>query len=270
VKIFSHRFLQVGALIIMTAALALSARAAGFGNGSLKGSYSFLIDRWTADVSTDQFAMVGVMSFDGAGNVTGSYTSMSANVAQSGALGGTYSVSSNGSGSIDLTTGSTAQFAIALNSTVGGVAHGVQLIETNDTSNEVISGTAVLQSTSPMTYSAASLKGTFAFLGNTWTDDASQAEDGDIAIFTFDGKGHLQATVSSMYAGTLYTNTVNGAYTVSPKGTGTLSIISNNNLKFAFALNSVASGLAGGLQVLATNPGNGSGNYVIAGAAVKQ
>jgi hypothetical protein len=270
VKTFSHRSLQVGVLIFMAAALALSAQAASFGNSSLKGSYSFLIDRWTADVSTDQFAMVGVMSFDGAGNVTGSYTSISANVVQSGTLSGTYGVSSNGTGSIDLTTGSTAQFAITLNSTVAGVAHGVQLLETNDSSNEVISGTAVLRSTAAMTYSAASLKGIFAFQGNTWTDDASLAEDGDIGVFNFDGKGHLNATVSAVYAGTLYTNTVTGTYTVRPNGTGTLSIISNNGPQFAFSLNSVAAGLAGGLQLLATNPGNGSGNYVITGAAVKQ
>ncbi|HUI40700.1 MAG TPA: hypothetical protein VL523_01910 [Terriglobia bacterium] len=269
-KTFSRSSRQVGVLIFMMAAFALSAQAAGFSNASLRGGYSFLIDRWTADVSTDQFAMVGVMNFNGAGKVNGSYTSISANVVASGPLGGTYSVSSTGSGSIDLTTGSSAQFAITLNSTVSGVAHGVQLLETNDNSNEVISGTAVLQSTTLMTYNAASLNGNFALLGNTWTDDPSLAEDGDIGVFTFDGKGHLKATVSSMFAGTLYTNTVNGTYTVSSSGTGTLTIISNNSPKFAFTLNSVTAGLAGGLQLLATNPGNGGGNYAIAGAAVKQ
>jgi len=262
--------MRVGVLLLATIVPGLSAQAAGFGNASLKGSYSFLVDRWTADASTDQFAMVGLMQFNGTGVVTGTYTSISASTVETGALGGTYSVSPNGTGTISLTSGSTAQFAITLNSTVAGVPHGIQLLQTNDNSNEVISGTAVLQSTAAGTYSVASLKGNFAFQGNTWTADPMLAEDGDIALFTFDGKGHLKATVTSMFDGALYTNTVNGAYTVSSNGTGTVSIISNNSPKFAIALNSVASGLAGGLQALATNPGNGNGNYVAAGIGVKQ
>src|SRR5208337_4234319 len=131
----------------MTIALALSAQAASFSNASLKGSYSFLTNLWTADTNTNEFAMVGVMTFDGAGNVTGSYTSSDGGVVQTGALGGTYTVNSNGTGVIDLTTGSTAQFAITLNSTAAKVAHGVQLLQTNDSNNEVVSGTAMLQST---------------------------------------------------------------------------------------------------------------------------
>ncbi len=118
-QVFSRRFLQVGVLVFLTLALALSAQAASFSNASLKGSYSFLTNLRTANVNTPQFAAVGVMTFDGAGNVTGSYTSISDHAVQSGALGGTYVVKSNGTGTLNLTTGLTAQFAITLNSTVG-------------------------------------------------------------------------------------------------------------------------------------------------------
>jgi hypothetical protein len=46
--LFSRRFAQVGVLIIMTIALALSAQAATYSKASLKGSYSFLTNLWTA------------------------------------------------------------------------------------------------------------------------------------------------------------------------------------------------------------------------------
>ena len=68
-QIFSRRFMQVGVLIFVTIALTLSAQAATFSKASLKGSYSFLINLWTANASTNQVAMVGVLAFDGAGNV---------------------------------------------------------------------------------------------------------------------------------------------------------------------------------------------------------
>jgi hypothetical protein len=82
VQILGRRFVQAGVLIFVTIALALSAQATGFNKASLKGSYSFLTNRWTANVTTNQFAMVGIMTFDGAGNVTGSYTSTAGGVVQ--------------------------------------------------------------------------------------------------------------------------------------------------------------------------------------------
>lgn len=96
----NRRFAQVGILIFMAIALALPAQAATFNNTSLKGSYSFLTSLWTASVSTNQFGMLGVMTFDGAGDVTGSYTSVSWDTVQTGTFSGTYTVSSNGIGAI--------------------------------------------------------------------------------------------------------------------------------------------------------------------------
>ncbi len=271
-KIFSRRFLHVGFFFFMTIALALSVQAATFSNASLKGGYSFLTNLWTANVSTNQFAMVGVMTFDGAGNVTGSYTQNSAGSVTAGTLGGTYTVNSNGTGAIDLTAGLTAQFAITLHSTAGGVADGVQLLQTNDSNNEVISGTALLQSSNAGTYSVASLKGNFAFQGNQWTADVNEAQSSTIGVFKFDGNGNFKGSETTMYDGELSSGPFSGTYTVNSDGTGILSGTSkhHHSLKFAFALNSVAAGQAKGLQVLATVPGNGNGNYVDTGAMLKQ
>jgi len=270
VPVFNRRFLQVGVWVFMTVALALSAQAAGFNNASLKGSYSFLTNLRTASAGTPQFAMVGVMAFDGAGNVTGSYTSVSDHVVQSGPMGGTYSVKSNGTGAIGLTTPSTAQFAITLHSTAAGVAQGVQLLRTDDTNNEVVSGTALLQSTATGKYTVASLKGNFALQYNPWTDDASLAEDGGVGVFSFDGKGNIKGSVTIMFGGSEVGGPFKATYKVNSDGSGTISGIGKHSLQIAFALNSVVAGQAKGLQFLDTNTGDGNGNLVITGNALKQ
>ena len=73
-QMFSRRFLHIGVLSFVTTALAISAQAAKFSEASLKGSYSLLENKWTTDPGTHQYAMLGVLTFDGAGNVTGSAT----------------------------------------------------------------------------------------------------------------------------------------------------------------------------------------------------
>ena len=249
-------------------------QAATFSNSSLKGTYSFLNSLQTANVGTNQFAMVGVLAFDGAGDVTGSYTSISWDKVRTGTLGGTYTVKSNGTGTmtITFTPGSTAQFEITLNSTAATVAHGLQLLQINDTNNEIISGTAMLQETTFATYSVASLQGKFALQYNPRTADGTLAEDGGVGIFTFDGKGNLTASMTIMYDGQLFTKRapITGTYSVNSDGSGRLSVGSKHKPQLAFALNSVAAGLANGLQFLDTHTGDGSGNLVITGSALKQ
>jgi len=266
-QICSKRFVQVGLLVFMTIALAFSAQAATFSKASLKGSYSFLTNLWTANVNTDEIAMVGVLKFDGAGNVTGSYTSISLGVFQTGTLGGTYTVNSNGTDTITFTTGSTAQFVIALESTAAKVAHGVQLLQTNDSNNEIVSGTAVLQSTTTETYSVASLKGNFSFQWNLWTADASQSQASVIGVGSIDGKGTLKDSTTMVLDGKLQTGTQSGTYTVNPDGSGIISLTDGTQL--AFVLNSVAAGQAKGVQFIA-NLSEDIGNSVITGIALKQ
>jgi hypothetical protein len=255
--------MQFGALIFMTITLALSAQATTYSKASLKGSYSFLTNLWTANASTSEFAMLGVLAFNGAGKVNGSYTSVTAGVTQTGTLAGTYTVSSNGTGTITFTTGSTAKFAIALDSpTTAGVAQGTQLLQINDTNSVIVSGTAVLQSTTTETYSVASLKGNFGYQGSDWTADPTQNQDGELGVISFDGKGNFKVSETRMKGGVLESGSNTGTYTVNADGSGTLTITKSGQT--ACVLNSVSAGQAGGLQCLDVDEGSNTIHSYIA------
>jgi hypothetical protein len=264
--------ISLGAVLFFSVLAAPAPASAAFSNASLNGGYSFQTNLWTADVNTNPIAVVGVMTFDGAGNVTAPYTSVtgstSGETVKNGTFSGTYTVKSNGTGEIDFTSGSTAHYALTLNSTADGVAHGVQLLQINDSNNEVVSGSALLQSTTAQTYSVASLKGPLAFQGAVWTADLNEAEAGGIGIFNFDGTGNVKAPVTFMFGGSLETHTFKGTYIVNSDGTGQITF--PKNAQFGFALNSVTKGLARGLQFVATKFSDGSGNFVESGTAVKQ
>jgi hypothetical protein len=264
VQIYSRRFAHVGVLIFVTITLALCAQAATFSNASLKGSYSFLVNKWTADVNSTQGAQVGVVTFDGAGNVTESYTAINGGVVQTGTGSGTYIVNSNGTGTINWKDGH--RTAITINSTAARLAHGVQVLATDDNLNEVIIGTAWLQSTTAQTYSVTSLKGNFSYQWNKWTADVNEAQAGGGGIFSFDGKGIVKGSGTYMEGGVLQTGTFTGTYTVNPDGSGDMSL--SNYVQMRFVLNNKPTlGTAKGLQFLNTNT---NGNVVVSGIALKQ
>jgi hypothetical protein len=278
---FRRRILQVGALVFVIAAPVLSAQAARFSEASLKGSYSFMINKWTVDVSLNQFAMVGVLTFDGAGNVTGSGTRVSGGVSESGALGGTYTVNSNGTGVMELTTAiwtpAARRFTFVLNSTAAGVAHGFQFVQTNNGNNVVFSGSASLQSPTGVTYSLASLQGSFALQFNAWSADPGFDEQGGIGTFTFDGKGNLKGSLTLVDGGTVGTGTFTGTYAVNDDGSCSMSFVISKNggtPNIACALTSVGPLGAEGLQALVTNPGptgtDNSSNYAVTATGVRQ
>ena len=282
---FSRGLVQFGVLIFATILLAMPAQASLFSAASLKGSYGFMAVLWTANPSTPALGMVGVMTFDGAGNVTAAYSLMSKGTINTGTWAGTYTVNSNGIGAINFTTGSAPQFAITVNSaiplnlTAPAVAHGFQLLLTNDTNNEVVSGTAVLQSaarTEPnppptVSYGVANLRGSFASLGNTLAAKAHQPENGNVAIFTFDGQGNFMFSGVDMFAGALSTGSWSGTYTVEPNGVGSIYIPQCGGCRGGvLVLNSVVAGQAGGFQIVNRDTSHAVPNGLASGTAVRQ
>jgi hypothetical protein len=254
----------------------MQAAVAVFGNASVKGSYSFSLNKWTADVNAGQNGVLGVFHFDGAGNVTGSFSAMHAGTLQTGTATGTYTVNSNGAGSINLTLApsGTVQLAIVLNTTKAGVANSLHLLTTSNTDNAVESGTAILQTTAAASYNATSLKGNLAFQLNEWTANVNESRTGIVGRFSFNGSGKVTVSFTEMKAGVLQTGTCTGTYTVNSDGTGAMSLVcSVDTPQIAMVLNSVAVnpagvGLAKGLQLLQTNE-NGN-NRVTSGIARKQ
>lgn len=268
-QISNSRVLQAGVLMFIVIALALSAHAS-FSNASLKGGYSFLLNKWSADVNTNEEATVGVVTFDGVGNVTASYTSIHGGVVHTGTASGTYTVSANGTGAITFSTGTNPpHFTITLTSSAGGLAHGVQLLQTNENSNVVDSGTALLQSATAATYTLASVKGKLSFQLNKWTADVNETQEGIVGILIFDGTGKVTGSFKDMVGGVLKTGTFTGTYAVNSDGSGSMSLISgSDNPQLAFALNNATPTTpAKGLQLLQTNT---MGNKVISGIALKQ
>jgi len=270
-RVPDSRVFQIVVLVAVTAIFAVPAHAVVFTNASVKGSYSFTLNRWIADSTLSQEGHLGVVTFDGAGNATASFTSMKDGVLSTGTATGTYAINANGTGTVSLTgAGGTVQFAMVLNSTVAKVAQNIQLLLTNDATNGVTSGTAVLQSSTAATYNAASIKGIFGFQLNMWAADVSLSRQGIVGLFNFNGAGKVTASFTQMKAGVLSTGTGTGTYTMNADGTGAISLTvsTGGTANLVMALNTVAAGHPKGLQLLVT-PGTGN-NSVESGVALKQ
>ena len=263
----------VAILVWMAVAMVVpmaTAHLPAFNNGSLKGSYSFLMVKWTSTSSESAWNVLGIMTFDGAGNLSGSFTENQAGTVSTGTLSGTYSVNSNGTGSMSFTcTGCSGTVTIAF--TVDASTKNIQLLET-DCSNKpcdyVNSGTAIAQvSTS---FSDASLKGAYGRLLNKWTPDPKQAAQANVGVATFDGAGKMKTSETDNTAGTVTTDTWKGTYSVNSDGTGSFTVTDSKGNKVTAAL--VVNSAGKGYQFLDTSLpcGSSCGNAVWSGSANHQ
>lgn len=87
--------------------------SSSFSNASLKGNYEWMLTKWNGpDVS------LGVIAFDGIGNVKGSFTEVSGGNPQTSTFTGTYSTYLQGDGSLTITdqNGSPVTFVTVVNS----------------------------------------------------------------------------------------------------------------------------------------------------------
>jgi hypothetical protein len=134
---------------VVTAGTAVAINLPGPGsNANLKGTYGFLFNDWQAESSTNIWGAVGSIRFDGASSVTLSYTQEEDGVSQTQTLVGTYSLATDGSGTMVFGTGANAAtFDVAINTVRNSIATGLQFLNGNgNPSNNVVStGTAILQ-----------------------------------------------------------------------------------------------------------------------------
>jgi hypothetical protein len=237
------------------------------GSTSLNGSFGFLINASFRPQSTDNgTAVLGVMNFDGAGNVTGPYTfeigGNSTQAAQTitGTFTGTYSRNPDGTGNVTiaLDAGITVTFAMVITDS----GQGLQLVATNLTGGDiggiVISGVA-------RAAQAGSVKGSYGFQLNN-----SPVPAGTIGVANFDGKGNVAVSFTSVGVGSdpnqppVMSGTLTGTYSTNPDGSGTISFPAQSgqsgNSAFAFVITDGGSGAL----LLQTN---GTGSNVSFGTA---
>ncbi len=252
--------------VAMTVPMAI-AQSPAFNNGSLKGSYGFQVAKWTSDSSNNAEITLGLVTFDGAGNVSGSDTDNDAGSVTTATFSGTYSVKSNGTGSMSITS---SGHKVTLALVIDGSGKNLQLMETDCKSrpcDSISSGTAVAQVSS--SFSNASLKGAFGVLLNKWTPDPSQPAEATLGVDTFDGNGNMKVSVTDDTAGTITTVKASGTYSVNSDGTGSYALTDSkdNVTDGVFVINAAGKGY----QAMHTTPcGDSCGNFVVSGTGTHQ
>jgi hypothetical protein len=261
-----QKHLKFGLILAsLVAALVCPPTSYAVNNASLKGPYSVLL---TSGPGWTPCNIVGVITFDGAGNLTGTFQTNIAGTLGSSTATGTYSLGSNSAGSLtlNLSSGSTVTYAFAFEATAKQLALVVSNVEGQ--SADVIGGAAVAQGvTEPYTFTNANLKGTYGMLmTKTPLDDS----DGGPAIMSgtlvFDGEGNIKSGAGTFNENASVTSfTSSGTYSVSGNGTGTIALNVSGGLvaNFAFAINNAGKGF----QLIELTTNAGGRNDVIGGSA---
>lgn len=219
-----------------------SSESPDFSNAILKGTYAFTSIGRGGDAP---YAAIGVISFDGNGNIAGSCAAnlpgrtFQERIQIKASLKGAYTVDADGSGfgssteTSLLPDGSTQEtgyrFMINQVEAIGGarVAQLVTLIQ--EKLDPVTGGLNTATATrlpDEGVFSLASIKGTYSGVGFAWGGRAPITGTGFI---TYDGNGNTHASNTQSFPGaafgerTFYTyDTPAGTYTVNEDGTGTI------------------------------------------------
>jgi hypothetical protein len=226
-------------------------RAVSAQNTSPSGSFGFLINIQASFPANDRgFVILGVMNFDGAGNVTGPYTahiSASSNGKPAGSLTGTftgtYVSNPDGTGSVTIALDAGLSFTFATVITDGGQS--IQMVFTGGAGGNFGGDGASGVARSGQT---GSPKGSYGFRLNN-----SPFPGGTIGVMNFDGAGSV--SVSLITAGIPEDNgqppvasgTLTGTYSINPDGSGTVDLAAASgqtvNSSFAMVITDGGSGI---------------------------
>jgi hypothetical protein len=247
-KNYSRSFSRLAAVLVLTLTLL---RAVAAQSTSPSGSYGYLLTASYSDPSkTNGSALLGVMNFDGTGNVTGSYTSEPDTQpahTNAGTFTGTYSSNPDHTGSITikLDTGTTLTFAMVIAD--GG--QGIQLVATDCSGGCGIGGANLAQAAfsgiARAAYTGAP-NGSYGVLGAQSPNVAAS-----VGVASFDGAGNLTLSLTYVAPGGsspqpfLFTGTQSGTYSLNPDGSGAFNIVAgvSNAQTWVFVITDGGSGL---------------------------
>ena len=203
------------------------------------------------------FQGIGTATFDGQGNVTLAGAD-NTNLAQGQSFSyqGTYSVASNCSGTLTVTTTSAATFALVVWNS-GGDFH----IEGSD-ATYVYSGSG--NNNAPPACATPTLSGQYTYTANGFTlsGSAQTGSEDEAGVFQFDGQGNVKATYTLTQGGaTPLTGTANGTYSVTSGCLASATLVNPSGV--ATTLSVVVSGVYGQTLNLLLD----SSDFVRAGSA---
>ncbi len=245
----SGRLTRVFSLCCLMAAPALAQISGGSCSpANLTGTYNLLLNGRSVLATGDltaSFQSIGTATFDGTSNVTlaGTYNSTQAS-GQSFSYSGTYTLPSNCFGTITLTQGSSATFALVVWSS------GSQFNLTGADPSTAASPTSSVYSgngsnVAPVACGTATLSGTYTYdaLGSTLSGTKQMDAAVESGAFQFDGQGNVTATytftTSNPPTATSLSST--GTYTVGANCLGSAALTDSsgkaNTLTFAIAGN---------------------------------
>jgi hypothetical protein len=225
-KVYAQTFSRLAPALVLTFALMGSSAAQ---ITSPTGSFGFLLNASYSNPSSQGGeAILGEMTFDGVGNMSGSYTLELGSggalpvTTIAGNLTGTYSSNPDGTGSITIALDQ--GIALTLDMVLDDGGHGLQLAVTScsgscDLSGVVISG--VGRHKAMHRKSVASLQGSY---GVQFTK-ASPVPAASLEVASFDGAGNV--TLSGTFVGTggqAASGAFTGTYSVDPDGTGNINL----------------------------------------------
>ena len=246
---------------VLALGLALSASAQVT---SPQGSYGILLNQWI-DAKNVTSALLAVLNFDGAGNISGSYTLVTKSYAVlTGAMTGTYSGNPDGSNTVSLTFDIGATLTAAVVATDGGT--GLQFLVTGGNAvspGQIVTGTARIQSAQ-----GTMPAGSYGYLLNRWPD-ANHDSQGIFGVLNLDGAGNVRGSyaIARTTDPTFFSGTLTGAYSINPSGAGSLTVRLDFGVTATFAI--VFTDGGSGVLMLQTDESDGFGQ-VVSGTARMQ
>ncbi len=223
------RFASLCASVLLSLAIAKPGAAQNTcTNASFTGPYGYTITGVVvnSDASFYSVAESGTVTADGNGNLRGSNTFSEAGQIKSQTFTGTYTVSSDCTGTVTTNDSSgPAHFSIVI------VDNGQQILFIESDPGVAVSGSAKPQATNCTTQTINGLYG-YAITG--WTFDSSgngwgYAESGKVLA---DGLGGLSSVATASQQGAIASGTGSGTYSVNEDCTGTVTFSNGAHLNF--------------------------------------